>query len=161
MEMKKYAYPHRVSIVRENTDRYPTVCCSRDFRSIADKLLNDAATERFLMFFLNSKNVVEDYTEVSVGSMNVSVVHPRDAFRAAVIYGANAVVLAHNHPSGNPTPSRDDRECTRRMVQAGKILGIRVLDHIVVGYDKYYSFADAGQLDDIDDDNYELKALSA
>jgi DNA repair protein RadC len=111
--MEKYIYPYRVSVVKEHTDRYPKVSSSRDFRDIASVLLKDAATERFLMFFLDTKNRIHGFHEVSVGSLNVSVVHPRDAFRAAVIQGASAVILAHNHPSGDPAPSREDRECTK------------------------------------------------
>jgi DNA repair protein RadC len=111
---------------------------------IARKLLADAPTERFLMFVLNTKNRIMNFVEISVGSLNVSVVHPRDAFRAAVIQGAYAVVFAHNHPSGDPAPSREDRDCTKRLVEAGKILGIRVLDSIIIGDESYYSFADEG-----------------
>ena len=99
------------------------------------------------MFTMDSKNRILGFIEVSVGSLNVSIVHPRDVFRAAVIQGASAVTIVHNHPSGDPTPSREDHDTTKRMVQAGKILGIRVLDHIIIGDDDYYSFADAEQMD--------------
>ena len=143
----KYIYPYRVSVVKERTDRYAKVDCSRRLNEIAKELLADAATERFLVFFLDSKNNILGFNEASVGSLNASVVHPRDTFRAAVIKGASAVVFAHKHPSGDPSPSREDRECTNRLIQAGKILGIRVLDHIIIGHDDYYSFADAGMMD--------------
>ena len=143
--MTKYIYPYRVSVIREHTDRYPKVDRSQAVNEIARKFLADAATERFLMFPLNSKNQIINFVEISVGCLNFSVVHPRDAFRAAVILGASAVIFAHNHPSGDTKPSKEDRKCTQRLAQAGDILGIRVLDSIIVG-DDYYSFADAGLL---------------
>jgi len=143
----KYIYPYRVSVVKEHTNRYPKLDSARSVKEIAQQFLEDAATERMLVFFVDAKNRLTGFNEASVGSLNVSIVHPRDTFRAAVIQGASAVILAHNHPSGDPTPSREDREATKRMVQAGKILGIRVLDHIVIGDNDYYSFADASMLD--------------
>jgi len=146
--MSKYIYPYRVSVVRERTDRYERIECSKNIKEIASRLLSDAPTERFIMFMLNAKNRILGFVEISVGSLNATVVHPRDAYRAAVIQGANAVIVAHNHPSGDPTPGREDRECTQRLAQAGKILGIALLDHIVVGEDGYYSFADKGQLNE-------------
>jgi DNA repair protein RadC len=79
-----------------------------------------------------------------VGSLSTSVVHPREVFAPAVKDSSAAILFLHNHPSGDPAPSREDRECTSRLCQAGKILGIRVLDHIVLGFDDYFSFADAG-----------------
>ena len=145
--MSKYVYPFRVSVVREHTDRYERFENSQSVCEIARQLLSDAPTERFLMFILNTKNRVLGFVEVSVGSLNASVIHPRDAYRAAVIMGASAVIVAHNHPSGDPAPSREDRECTKRLAHAGKILGIRLLDHVVVGEDGHYSFADAGEID--------------
>jgi len=109
-----------------------------------------ARREYFFSLQLNSKNQLIREVLVSVGSLNVSVVHPREVFSFAVRDGTSAIVLMHNHPSGDPAPSREDRECTKRLVHSGKILGIRVLDHIIMGHDYYYSFADAGRLDDFD-----------
>ena len=103
--------------------------------------------EYFFSLMLNSKNQLIREVLISVGSLNVSVVHPREVFSFAVRDSASALILLHNHPSGDPAPSREDRECTKRLVQAGKILGVRVLDHIVIGHEDYYSFADASQLD--------------
>ena len=106
-----------------------------------------ARREYFFSLQLNSKNQLIREVLVSVGSLNVSVVHPREVFSFAVRDSTSAIILLHNHPSGDPAPSREDRECTRRLVHAGKILGIRVLDHIVIGHDGYYSFADASLID--------------
>jgi len=109
-----------------------------------------ARREYFISLQLNSKNQLIREVLVSIGSLNVSIVHPREVFAFAVRDGSSALILLHNHPSGDPSPSREDRDCTKRLVHAGKILGIRVLDHIVIGHDEYYSFADASQLDDFD-----------
>jgi DNA repair protein RadC len=105
-----------------------------------------ASKEYFLSLHLNSKNQLIREVLISIGSLNSSVVHPREVFAPAVRDSTAAVIFLHNHPSGDPAPSREDRECTQRLCQAGKILGIRVLDHVVLGYDDYFSFADAGLL---------------
>ena len=107
-----------------------------------------ARREYFFSLQLNSKNQLIREVLVSVGSLNVSVVHPREVFSFAVRDSTSALILLHNHPSGDPAPSHEDYDCTKRLVHAGKILGIRVLDHIVIGHDDYYSFADASRLDD-------------
>lgn len=105
-----------------------------------------AQKEHFFSLQLNSKNQLIREVLVSIGSLSTSVVHPREVFAPAVRDSTAALIFMHNHPSGDPAPSREDRECTQRLVQAGQILGIRVLDHIVLGYEDYYSFADAGLL---------------
>lgn len=105
-----------------------------------------ANREHFFSLHLNSKNQLIREVLVSIGSLNTSIVHPREVFAPAVRDSTAALIFLHNHPSGDPAPSREDRDCTQRLVHAGQILGIRVLDHIVLGHDDYYSFADAGQL---------------
>ena len=105
-----------------------------------------ACKEHFLSLHLNSKNQLIREVLVSIGSLSTSVVHPREVFAPAVRDSTAAVIFVHNHPSGDPAPSREDRDCTQRLLHAGQILGIRVLDHIVLGHDDYYSFADAGLL---------------
>jgi len=103
-----------------------------------------ANKEHFFSLHLNSKNQLIREVLVSIGSLSTSVVHPREVFAPAVRDSSAALVFMHNHPSGDPAPSREDRECTQRLIQAGQILGIRVLDHIVLGHNDYFSFADAG-----------------
>ncbi len=105
-----------------------------------------ANKEHFFSLHLNSKNQLIREVLVSIGSLSTSVVHPREVFAPAVRDSTAALIFIHNHPSGDPAPSREDRECTQRLIHAGQILGIRVLDHIVLGHDDYYSFADAGLL---------------
>ena len=103
-----------------------------------------ASKEHFLSLHLNSKNQLIREVLISVGSLSTSVVHPREVFSPAVRDSSAALIFLHNHPSGDPSPSREDRECTQRLCSAGKILGIRVLDHVILGFEDYFSFADAG-----------------
>ncbi|MDC8447543.1 MAG: hypothetical protein LV473_04200 [Nitrospira sp.] len=103
--------------------------------------------EEFLVLFLDAKNTPVGYQVVSVGSLSLSIMHPCEAFKAAVAMNAAAVLFAHNHPSGDPTPSLEDRTLTKRLVSAGELLGIRVLDHIVMGEGWHVSFADEGWLE--------------
>ena len=102
--------------------------------------------ELFQVILLNAKNQLLKVETVSEGSLTESVVHPREAFGPALRESAAFVIFVHNHPSGDPEPSEDDVKITRRLKETGEILGIRVLDHLVVGDGCYYSFADEGQL---------------
>ena len=100
--------------------------------------------EHFAVLLLNTKNHVLGMPEVSVGSLSASVVHPREVFRAAIDYAAASMILLHNHPSGDPTPSREDIAVTERMVKAGKIMDIPVLDHVVLGNERFTSLKEKG-----------------
>jgi len=102
--------------------------------------VKDWRKECFLTFYLDSRNRLIGETEVSVGSLDTTLAHPREVFERAIRAGAANVIVVHNHPSGDPTPSDDDIRLTRRLTEAGKILGIRLLDHVVVCRDGHYSF---------------------
>lgn len=104
--------------------------------------------EYFRALSLNTKNQVLAIDNISVGSLNSSIVHPREVFKRAITNSAAAVILVHNHPSGDPAPSREDIEVTKRLVQAGNLLGIGVLDHIIIGDGRYLSFKEKGLLGD-------------
>jgi DNA repair protein RadC len=109
--------------------------------------LADEPVEVFGVLCLTTKNDVIGYHEVSRGCLNASVVHPREVFKVAVLENAAAIVLGHNHPSGDPTPSPEDLVLTNRLKDAGVLLGIDVVDHIVVGHDgRYVSFREQGRL---------------
>ena len=95
--------------------------------------LGHAAQEAFVVIDLNAKNNVIDKRLVSLGILDGSLVHPREVFRGAIVSAAAALVCAHNHPSGDPTPSAEDLRITRQLVEAGKVLSIRVLDHVIIG----------------------------
>lgn len=102
--------------------------------------IRGADREHFLVLYLNARNVVVHQETVSVGSLNANIVHPREVFRPAIIKSAAAVVLVHNHPSGDVSPSQEDLSLTRRLVEAGRLIGIEVLDHLIVSGQKYLSF---------------------
>jgi DNA repair protein RadC len=97
--------------------------------------------EMFLILLLNTSNQVFREVKISEGSLNASIVHPREVFRIAITESAASVILMHNHPSGNKTPSEEDIKITRQLVESGRILNIRVLDHLIIAGESYYSFA--------------------
>ncbi len=104
----------------------------------------DCKKECFLALLLDGKNRIIRRVQVSEGSLNQSIVHPREVFNPAVRESAAAVILAHNHPTGDPAPSQEDIAITRRLKEAGEIMGIRVLDHIIIGDGDYLSFVERG-----------------
>ena len=106
--------------------------------------LKHETKEHFLALHLDSKNRILCLDKVSSGSLNASIVHPREVFKTALLSSAAAIIFVHNHPSGNPEPSREDLELTTRLKNAGELLGLRVLDHIIIGEDRYVSLADQG-----------------
>lgn len=111
------------------------------FRDIAH-----ADREMFFVVTLDQKNKVIDKHLVSMGTLTASLVHPREVFRPALLDNAAAVAFVHNHPSGDMEPSREDQAITHKLLQGAEILGMRVLDHIIVGRDGYRSFLDSGIL---------------
>jgi DNA repair protein RadC len=142
---------YRIMLVRESEDSFTTYPKFQNSRELFDCFREELAAldrEHFFLITLDSKNRTIGYHTVSIGSLSTSIVHPRECLKAALLDSAAAVIFLHNHPSGDPAPSREDRECTNRLAEASKILGIRVLDHIICGESDYYSFADAGMLTD-------------
>ena len=111
----------------------PTVRSPQDVCNFVMEEMCYLDREHFRVGILNTKNQVLAVETVSVGSLNSSLVHPREVFKPAVLKSAAAVILLHNHPSGDPTPSGEDLEITRRLAEAGKLIGIEVLDHIIIG----------------------------
>jgi DNA repair protein RadC len=120
--------------VRGSTDLYQIV---REYFAGRDR-------EEFIAILLDAKHRVVGINSVSVGSLTLSIVHPRETFKAAIVSNCAAIILAHNHPSGDPTPSDEDRALTKRLSGCGALLGIPVLDHLVIGDERYISFADQG-----------------
>lgn len=102
--------------------------------------IRSAQREHFMVLYLNSRNVVIYEETVSIGSLNANIVHPREVFRSAIARGAAAVILVHNHPSGDVSPSQEDLSLTSRLVEAGRLIGIEVLDHIIIAGHRYLSF---------------------
>lgn len=102
--------------------------------------------EHFVALFLNTKNQIVHRQTIFIGSLNASIVHPREIFREAVKRSAASIICAHNHPSGDPSPSQEDIHVTRRLVESGKMIGIEVLDHLVIGDRKFVSLKEKGYL---------------
>lgn len=101
--------------------------------------LHEEPDEVFAILMLDTKNNITAISEVSRGTLNASIVHPRDVFKRAILQNANAIILLHNHPSGDPKPSNEDINITKRLVEAGNLLGIKVLDHVIIGNESRYT----------------------
>lgn len=114
---------------------------------VADYLMEDLKylkQEHFIALLLDTKNQIVAKETISIGTLNSSLVHPREVFKPAIKKSVSAIIIVHNHPSGDPTPSREDIEVTKRLAKAGEILGIDVLDHVIIGDSKYTSLKDKG-----------------
>jgi DNA repair protein RadC len=109
-------------------------------------VLDHEPGEVFVVLFLNTKHQLLSFHEVSRGTLDSTLVHPREVFKSALLANAAAIVLAHNHPSGDPSPSPDDDVLTRRLKAAGDLLGVDVVDHVIVGDGRHYSFKEGGRL---------------
>ena len=141
---------YKISLVREGR----VACYEQQIRSSADAstllhtYLADVDREHFVVILLNQKNRVIGVNTVSVGSLTASICHPREVFKGAILANAASIICGHNHPSTDCQPSREDRALTTRLVEAGKLLGISILDHVIIGGEgRYFSFADEGLLE--------------
>jgi DNA repair protein RadC len=108
--------------------------------------MRDLRKEVFKVLLLNRANRLIREVPISEGTLDASIVHPRDVFREALLEPASGVILLHNHPSGNSNPSEEDLRITKQLVEAGRLLGIKVYDHLILAGDSYVSFADQGLL---------------
>ncbi|MDO8725917.1 MAG: DNA repair protein RadC [Candidatus Methanoperedens sp.] len=127
-------------------DKRPKINSMDDVVRIVKPMIADPNKEFFMALYLNTKNGVLKQEVISIGSLNANIVHPREIFKAACMISASSIIVAHNHPSGDPTPSREDIEITKKLHEAGKMMGIELLDHVIIGYDRYYGFKESGQL---------------
>lgn len=114
--------------------------CPQDVADFLMPRLRYAAKEQFVVILLNNKNKVIGTEVVSEGSLSSSIVHPREVYAPALLHHAAAIMVAHNHPSGDPKPSIEDEEVTRQLLRSGKVLGIPMIDHVIIGDGNYYSF---------------------
>ena len=139
---------YRVTLVREPgaVDAEVTpLRGSEDAAKVFRPLFVGLDREQFAVLLLDTKHRPLGLNVVSVGSLSLAIVHPREVFKPAILANSAAVIVGHNHPSGDPTPSSEDIEITRRLRESGELIGIRVLDSIILGRDPaFYSFADAG-----------------
>ncbi|NJJ41672.1 RadC family protein [Paenibacillus apii] len=125
-------------------DQPVTIRSPHDAADILTEQLRYLQKEHFVCLFLNTKNHVIAQETLSMGSLNASIVHPREVFRAAIKCSSASIICAHNHPSGDPTPSPEDIALTRRLLEAGEIVGIDVLDHLIIGDDGFVSMKERG-----------------
>jgi DNA repair protein RadC len=143
---------YRTCLVKEESDsdgsKQPRALhCSKDAFEYVKAGLVDMDREVMVSILLDTKNVPLGVNLVSIGDLNSAVVHPREVFKPAILASARGLVLAHNHPSGDPGPSSEDRQLTIRLKQSADILGINLLDHIIVGREGYHSMRDSGTID--------------
>jgi len=119
--------------------------------------MRDLKKEVFKVIYLNSQNQIIDTGDLFEGTVNSSVISPREVIEGAIKHNAASLIFVHNHPSGNPEPSKNDKEVTRDLVYAGSIMRIRVLDHIIIGNNRYFSFAGEGLIEEYELDFLNLK----
>ena len=119
-----------------------TIVSPSDVAEIFIPLLRDEVKEKFIVISLNSANKIIRYNIISVGNLTTSVVHPREVYKIAIENNSASIILMHNHPSGNPEPSNEDIQITKKLVEAGKIIDINVFDHIIIGGNTYSSFVE-------------------
>lgn len=153
-----YLHEVQVNLVRKKVGELEVKHIHKKFHDSATaakwahSLLNGVADEHFLVVCLNIKNEVIGWRVVSIGSLNKAVVHPREVFKAALAANAYSIVLIHNHPSGEPYPSEEDKELTKRICECGKILGIAIVDSIIIAINNkdereiYFSFYESEML---------------
>ncbi|CAM4122263.1 MULTISPECIES: JAB domain-containing protein [Anoxybacillaceae] len=135
---KIYEIQRIKQVVQEVEARY-IIRCPEDAARVAAHFIGDDDREVFFVMCLNTKNEVVAVHRCHIGSLNASIVHPREVFKAAILNNAASIIVAHQHPSGDVTPSKEDVEMTRRLAEAGRILGIEVLDHLVINYKAEYT----------------------
>lgn len=137
---------YRVALVREGTRKPKGKGFSRaaDVHAMMGDYMRSLGQEELWALFCDAKNAVVGSTMVSRGTLDASLGHPREVFRGAIVAGAASIMIVHNHPSGDPEPGQEDRELTERLVEAGRILGVPVLDHVVIGNGQFVSMAERG-----------------
>ena len=140
---------YQVKLVRDGSQptENPRVSLPSVAASVLQAYLEGADREHFAVLLLNTQNRAVGIHTVTVGTLDASLVHPREVFKAAILASAASVILCHNHPSGEPTPSAEDLAVTRQLRAVGELLGIEVIDHVILGESpRYYSFLEHGAL---------------
>lgn len=147
VERKRYPTLPRLKVTRAGQIKEPgaTYCSVYDVLVNTRKMIR-LDQEQFWVLHLNAKNRLIGYEVISAGSLTASIVHPREVFKGAILNGSAAIVCCHNHPSGDPTPSAEDDAITSRLQQGADLLGIRLLDHIIIGNKRHYSYSESGGL---------------
>ncbi len=131
-------------IARSKLPETVKITCPQDVADLLMEEMRHYREEQFVCLFLNTKNHVIGRQTLSIGSLNASIVHPREVFKAAIRRSSASILCAHNHPSGDPTPSAEDLQLTKRLAEAGQLLGIELLDHLVIGDSSFISLKEMG-----------------
>lgn len=118
------------------------ITCAKDVFNYCKPLVSEKDREVFLALYLDTKNKVIKHEVISIGTLNSSLVHPREVFKSAIKESASSIIFVHNHPSGDVTPSKEDKTITNTLFKAGEFLSINVLDHVIIGRDEWFSFKD-------------------
>ncbi len=153
--MKEHRAEHRkrvdivkiksVEMVKEGAILYPVrkISSPQDCEKLLRDYLDNTDREEFIVLALDTKNQPIAIHTVSIGTLNSSLVHPREVYKMAILSNAASIILSHNHPSGDTKPSQEDISITKRLSECGDIIGIKVLDHVIIGDNKYLSFKDS------------------
>ena len=134
----------KTMLVREGDEKKEMIENSKDVYAVMADML-DEPQEIMKVLCLNTRNELIGVTEVSRGTVNSSLVHPREIFRTAILSNATNIIMVHNHPSGDPKPSPEDKSVTKKLIHASEIIGIELLDHVIIG-DTFYSFKEEGDM---------------
>lgn len=136
----------KIQMVKEKSLLYKDrkVQCPQNGVDLMKQFLGDVDREHFVVMCLDSKNQPTALNICHIGSLNSSIVHPREVFKTAILSNAASIMVGHNHPSGNPEPSEADINVTRRLEEAGELMGIKLLDHLIIGEDTYVSLKERG-----------------
>ncbi len=134
---------YKVMLVQDRSVRAePCIHGPEDAAKVVINYLRGVDREHFVGLYLNGANRIIGIHTITIGILNSSLVHPREVFKPAILSNATGIILAHNHPSGDPEPSLEDRRITNQIAEAGRLLGIPLLDHIIIGENRYFSFKD-------------------
>lgn len=138
----------QVKMVKEHSILYSArrIQSAFDADTLVRQFIEDLDREAMVVVALNAKSEPTCLQIISTGSLNSSIVHPREVFKVAILSNAYSILLAHNHPSGDITPSQEDMSITKRLNNAAEIMGVPILDHVIIGFGKYYSFKENGDL---------------
>lgn len=138
-----------IKMVKESSVLYSgrKITSAAEATSLLRVFVGDIDREQFVALYLNTRKEPNAIHTVSIGTLNGSLVHPREVFKAAILSNASCIIIAHNHPSGGVSPSDEDKALTKRLVEAGKIFGLEIIDHIILGDgDQYFSIKEQGMI---------------
>ena len=135
-----------IKMIKESSFLYKNrrISSPKDVVELLRNFLEGADREQFITCCMDTKNQPTSINIVSVGTINSSLVHPREVFKNAILGNSSSIIVAHNHPSGDPLPSKEDIDITQRLKEAGKIIGIDLIDHVIIGEDRYVSLKEKG-----------------